>query len=162
MKDVSLSCLIAASGLLGSGMGEKKIDTLLEHLPGLFRDKVSLENIIAIKGFSDKTASVVIENLNTVKEFLKEMEPFIKPEETEKTKDVMKESTKDAMKDVKKESTKELTKDVMKVVFSGFRDSSLEKKCKENNIEVMTSISKNTNILIVKDMSKTSTKIDTL
>ena len=160
MKDVSLSCLIAASGLLGSGMGEKKIDTLLEHLPGLFRDKVSLENIIAIKGFSDKTASVVIENLNTVKEFLKEMEPFIKPEETEKTKDVMKESTKDAMKDVKKESTKELTKDAKKVVFSGFRDSSLEKKCKENNIEVMTSISKNTNILIVKDMSKTSTKID--
>ena len=141
-------------------MGEKKIDTLLEHLPGLFRDKVSLENIIAIKGFSDKTASVVIENLNTVKEFLKEMEPFIKPEETEKTKDVMKESTKDAMKDVKKESTKELTKDAKKVVFSGFRDSSLEKKCKENNIEVMTSISKNTNILIVKDMSKTSTKID--
>jgi len=147
MKNVGLSCLIAASGLLGSGMGEKKIDLLLEELPDLFDDNEtqSLKNLItSVKGFSDKTASVVIENLNTVKEFLKEMKPF------------RKESAKESAKESRKESAKEKTK----VVFSGFRDAVLEKKCKENNIEVMTSISKTTNILVVKDTSKTSQKID--
>ena len=149
MKTVSLSCLVAASGLLGSGMGERKIDVLLEELPDLFDDESESPSeslITSVKGFSDKTASVVIENLDTVKEFLKEMQPFrsvVVPKGV-------------VPKGVVPKSDKEKTK----VVFSGFRDAVLEKKCKENNIEVMTSISKNTNILIVKDTSKTSQKID--
>jgi hypothetical protein len=151
MKEASLSCLIAASGLLGSGMGEKKIDMLLEELPNFFNDdspskapsKTPSKTLItSVKGFSDKTASVVIENLDTVKEFLKEMEPF---------------RQKVVVNDVVKDH---VVKEKKKVVFSGFRDAALEKKCKENNIEVMTSISKNTDILIVKDPSKTSQKID--
>jgi NAD-dependent DNA ligase len=140
--------LIAASGLLCSGMGEKKIDLLLEDSPDFFEDS-SLKgymksSITSIKGFSDKTASIIIENLDTVKEFLKEMEPF-------RQKVVVKEVVKDQ---------EHVVKEKKKVVFSGFRDAVLEKKCKENNIEVMTSISKNTDILIVKDTSKTSQKID--
>jgi NAD-dependent DNA ligase len=146
MKTVSLSCLVAASGLLGSGMGERKIDVLLEELPDLFDDESESPSeslITSVKGFSDKTASVVIQNLDTVKEFLKEMQPF---------RSVVVPKGVVAVPKIDKEKTK--------VVFSGFRDAALEKKCKENNIEVMTSISKNTNILIVKDTSKTSQKID--
>ena len=151
MKTVSLSCLVAASGLLGSGMGERKIDVLLEELPDLFDDESESPSeslITSVKGFSDKTASVVIQNLDTVKEFLKEMQPF-------RSVVVPKGVVPKGVVVVPK-SDKEKTK----VVFSGFRDAALEKKCKENNIEVMTSISKNTNILIVKDTSKTSQKID--
>ena len=151
MKTVSLSCLVAASGLLGSGMGERKIDVLLEELPDLFDDESESPSeslITSVKGFSDKTASVVIQNLDTVKEFLKEMQPF-------RSGVVPKGVVPKGVVAVPK-SDKEKTK----VVFSGFRDAVLEKKCKENNIEVMTSISKNTNILIVKDTSKTSQKID--
>ena len=90
----------------------------------------------------------MIQNLDTVKEFLKEMQPF-------RSGVVPKGVVPKGVVAVPK-SDKEKTK----VVFSGFRDAVLEKKCKENNIEVMTSISKNTNILIVKDTSKTSQKID--
>ena len=154
MKTVSLSCLVAASGLLGSGMGERKIDVLLEELPDLFDDESESPSeslITSVKGFSDKTASVVIENLDTVKEFLKEMQPF---RSVVVPKGVVPKGV--VPKGVVPKSDKEKTK----VVFSGFRDAVLEKKCKENNIEVMTSISKNTNILIVKDTSKTSQKID--
>jgi NAD-dependent DNA ligase len=153
MKEASLSCLIAASGLLGSGMGEKKIDMLLEELPNFFNDDSPSKTLItSVKGFSDKTASVVIENLDTVKEFLKEMEPF-------RQKVVVNDVVNNDV--VNNHVVKDhVVKEKKKVVFSGFRDAALEKKCKENNIEVMTSISKNTDILIVKDPSKTSQKID--
>lgn len=144
MKEVSLSCLVAASGLLGSGMGEKKIEVLLENISDLFNHNTSysINDITKIKGFSDKSALIVIENLEKVKQFLKDMIPFRERVEREK---------------VEKEK---IEKEQIKVVFSGFRDSTLEKKCKENNIKVMSTISKNTDILIVRDETQTSVKIE--
>jgi len=136
MKSVSIPCLVAASGLLGSGMGEKKIETLLESIPTLFTGRVTLQQVINVKGFSDKTASLVIENLEKVKTFLKDMQPYQIVVEEKAKEDIV-------IQDVKKVEHG-------RIIFSGFRDKDLEQKAKEKGYNIMSSISKNTNLLIVK------------
>ena len=145
MASVSLSCLVAASGLLGGGIGERKIDALLEVIPNLFEEtfKGGVDVITKVDGFSDKTATLVIENLPNVRAFLKSL---LKEEK---------------VKDVVKENAKQVTKLGLKVVFSGFRDKDMETMLKQKGIDVMSSVSKNTNYVITKDGNEeTSTKID--
>lgn len=145
MANVSLSCLVAASGLLGGGIGERKIDALLEVIPNLFEEtfKGGVDVITKVDGFSDKTATLVIENLANVRAFLKSL---LKEEK---------------VKDVVKENAKQVTKLGLKVVFSGFRDKDMETMLKQKGIDVMSSVSKNTNYVITKDGNEeTSTKID--
>ena len=45
------------------------------------------------------------------------------------------------------------------VVFTGFRDKPLETKVEELGGEIQSGVSKNTNILVVKDKTSTSSKI---
>jgi NAD-dependent DNA ligase len=146
MASVSLSCLVAASGLLGGGIGERKIDALLEVIPNLFEEtfKGGVDKITEVDGFSDKTATLVVENLPNVRAFLKSL---------------LKEEKK---KDVVKETAKEVTKLGLKVVFSGFRDKDMETMLKQKGVDIMSSVSKNTNYVIIKDESddETSAKID--
>jgi NAD-dependent DNA ligase len=47
----------------------------------------------------------------------------------------------------------------MTVVFSGFRDSNLEKMINDVDGKVVTAVSGSTNIVIVKDITDTTTKI---
>jgi len=146
MKNVSIPCLAAASGLLGSGMGEKKIETLLESIPNLFQEQshVTLKQIIDVKGFSDKTATLVMENLDKVKAFLKNMKVFQShppPFEVKKDVDVVMNDV--VMNDV-------VVKKIGRILFTGFRNKDLEQKAKAKGYEIMSSISKNTTLLIVK------------
>ena len=60
------------------------------------------------------------------------------------------------MKDEKKISDDLLN---YKIVFSGFRDKILEEKIKKRGGKVLTSVSKNTSILVVADIFDTTSKI---
>ena len=99
-----------------------------------------LEKIINIEGFSDKTGEKIILNLNKAREFLEEVNPYVVYEN-------------------KKEENTEKLKDIT-VLFSGFRNEELEKQIILNGGKVLTSVSKNLKILIVKDKVNTSLKIE--
>jgi DNA ligase (NAD+) len=144
LQNVKLSRLLAASGTLGLGMGEKKIRLLLNKLPNIFKngeniDKIK-ENILKIKGFSEKTAKVVVENLEVAKIFLKKIKVYVTFE-----------------KSLVDNSSKLF--EGLKIVFSGFRDSVLQKKIEDMGGEIGSSVSKKTNLLVVKDISDTTGKI---
>jgi len=143
LKNITKDVLLGSSGIF-EGIGKRKLKVLFDNFPDILdvklSDKEMLEKIINIEGFSDKTGEKIILNLNKAREFLEEVKPYViyenkKQENTEKLKDIT-------------------------VLFSGFRNEELEKQIILNGGKVLTSVSKNLKILIVKDKENTSSKIE--
>jgi NAD-dependent DNA ligase len=142
LKEVTLPKLMASSSLFGFGFGLKKFESLLGEVPNLLSldEDEMREKIKNSKGFSDKTADKIIENLPSFLVFLDEISPFIT---------------------FKKEKTKKKITDInLKVVFSGFRNAQLEEEIQNKGGEVTSAVSGKTTHLVVKDKNESSTKIE--
>lgn len=143
LKNITKDVLLGSSGIF-EGIGKRKLKVLFDNFPDILEikltDKELLEKIIIIEGFSDKTGEKIILNLNKAREFLEEVKPYVSYEN-------------------KKEEITEKLKDIT-VLFSGFRNEELEKQIILNGGKVLTSVSKNLKILIVKDKETTSSKIE--
>jgi NAD-dependent DNA ligase len=145
LKDVTLSTLLGGSGVLGFGMGTKKIASLLEYFPDIFEyykksnQEELINRIISIEGFSIKTAQKIANNIEKADEFIMSL------------KDVV------MLKDIT--ITDKILQD-KKIVLSGFRDKKIETDIINGGGKVMSSVSKQTSILVVASMdSKESEKV---
>ena len=138
LKDLSLPLLLGASGVFGFGMGTKKITTLLNDFPELF-DTMNTEDIynrvLRVEGFSHKTAKKIVNNLEEAKKFIDDIKKFTTFKKETDTK-VVKQSLSG-----------------MKIVLSGFRDKKLEEYIVTRGGKVVTSVSKQTSILVVASNS---------
>ena len=135
---IELENLMAASNQFGHGMGSKRCKLVLENIPNLLTeyDKWSenefIDKIKEIPGWDDKTSQ----------QFVKELSKFIE----------FYDNIKDYVKLKNKKSKKKKSKLNGKIiVLSGFRDKELEEILKEMDVKIGNSVSKNTNILIVKN-----------
>ena len=141
IKEASLSQLMGATSIFGNGMGEKRCRIVLDNIP-LFEwndqltDKELEQKIASIPGFALKTANQFILHLKEFIEFMKKIHLEEKLFE-------------------KKENNSEINTNHplrgKKVVLSGFRDKIFQELLKKNGIEIGTSISSKTDILIVPD-----------
>jgi len=144
LKNISISLLLGASGVFGLNIGVKKVELLFNTFPNIldiYKDYSYEElynEIINIEGFSDKTTVQIIDNLEWAEKFIKNIDKYI------------------TLKDEKPISDDLLN---YKIVFSGFRDKILEEKIKKRGGKIVTSVSKNTTILVVADIYETSAKI---
>lgn len=138
ITDVPLEKIMDASNLF-PGIGEKRFSMILEVYPNILNtaDDVyaTAEKIKGIKGF-DSLASVISLNLPIFVEWLIN-NPMITIKDTVRVNDSMA---------------------GMIVVFSGFRDKDLEDNVKRFGGKVTTAISKNTNLLVLKDLSPENMK----
>ena len=98
--------------------------------------------ILNVEGFSDLSANKIIENIPNAVEFIESISPYIT-------------LSKKGIDDVLVENNL----DGHKIVMSGFRDAELSNNIEKRNGSIMTSVSKNTTILIVKDNTKETSKI---
>lgn len=146
LKNVSIPLLIGSASCFGFGIGKRKVKKLFEDIPDLLelygiKSKKELEKIILnVDGFSDLSATKIIENIPNAIEFIESISPYItlsKKEEKEKCN----------------------TLEGQKIVMSGFRDSDLSNNIEKRGGSIMSSVSKNTTILIVKDSTKETSKI---
>ena len=137
VRKCSLTRLMAASNLMGRGMGERRSNMVLNQFPDILTSTISntdkIKLISGIDGFAEKTAELFVEQIPKFMEFIHETELEYK------------------LKAVKKQKQKS---DKI-FVFTGFRPSKnvLEK------INLGKSINKNTTALVVKDLASTSGKI---
>jgi len=137
LKDVSLPLLLGAAGVFGSGMGTKKITTLFNDFPDLL-DNMDIEyiydRVLRVEGFSHKTVKKIVNNLEEAKKFINDIKEFIT---------------------FKKDSEKIEKQSLggMKIVLSGFRDKKLEEYIVNRGGKVVTSVSKQTSILVVSSNS---------
>jgi DNA ligase (NAD+) len=145
LLNVSLSKLMSASNKLGHGIGEERIKQILNVYPNLMNDykkwtKIEfINNIKQLDGWEDKTSTLFVNNFNLFVDFYISINQYII---------------------LKKEATKKENKfKNMTFVFSGFRDKELEKKIEDYGGKIISSVSKNTDYLVVKNKNDTSSKI---
>ncbi len=155
LHKIELHDLMNASICFGRSIGSKKIKSILDIHPNIIdiykeKDKdYTYELIKNIKGFEDKTTSKIVEGFDC---FIKWIEKLIKikPYVQEKLIPVIK----------KEEVIQENKFKDKKICFSGFRNKELENKLIKLGGMIVSTISKNTNFLIVKDINESSSKID--
>ena len=153
LSDISgKSCidLMKASNILGRGLGERKLKVILDLYPFICTNKkralqLTVEDIKKVNGMGDLSSQLFVDNLNKFYEFYESL--GFKEE-----KEVIKEKPK---------KTGENNKNIENnyYVFSGFRNKDYEKYITENGGFIDDTIKKNTTHLIVKDTSKTTSKI---
>ena len=149
LSNIQLARLLSATNIIGRGFGEKKIKIILEAYPNILIENISniekVEKIKLLNGMSTKSAELFVSNINRFLIWLKESNlEYILEKSILNTK--------------KKDNDHVLCGS--KYVITGFRDKELEKKLEELGCKQMSSISKNVNILIVKDMNQYTYKIE--
>jgi NAD-dependent DNA ligase len=137
LTEVNLAKLMAASNKLGEGMGERRLKQVLDAYPNLLTDykkwsnKEFINKIKELDGWEEKTSSTLVNNFDDFIKFYQKIKSYI---------------TLEKKKEIKKGKLTGKT-----IVLSGFRDTSLQEKLEEMGVKITTSVSKNTDYLVVKD-----------
>ena len=155
VKELDCLVLMDASNMLGRGFSYKKIKMITDVYPSILIDnaenrekslKISIEDLMKVEGIAEISAKLFIENLPRFYEFYDSLGVKCKGIEEKVDKSVEK---------VENANIKD-----KKFIFSGFRNKDYEKIIVENGGKVVTSISKSTHYLIVKNKTEKSGKID--
>ena len=145
LDNLSLSKLMTVSNLFGRGMGEKRIEEILKTYPDILISKESerekINKIMALKGFAEKTAKLFVSNIDLFLDFVIQTKLNI-----------------DLVENVVGKPPVSGKLSGKTIVFSGFRDKELERNIKDEGGEVSNSLTKTTNILLVKDKDDETTK----
>ena len=140
LENVNLIEIMNASNIFGNGLGKRKLALIFSNIPDVMKHKIDKnlkEKIMSIDGFSDITASQFVNNLEEFKLFLKNLK----------------------IKTHNLDSYIEKTQIKKNIVFTGFRNSDLEKYLESHKIAVKNTINSDTFLLVTKDKSSKSSKI---
>jgi len=138
LTNIKLEDLMGASNKLGRGIGSRKARTILDMYPNILNDykkwskKVFMDKIKLIEGWEEKTSKMLVDNFDDFMDFYNSIKKYI--------------TLTNPNKKVKKSK---LSGKV--IVMSGFRDNDLKSKLEDLGIKIKTSVSKNTDYLVVKD-----------
>ena len=147
INNVSLPTLMDASNIFGHGMGESRIKLVLQEYPDILVTNESNEEkrelVIDIDGFAEKTAMKFVKNIQKFNKFLKKIN--------------MKE--RNIYKVNKNIDTNHILYE-KKILLTGFRDDDILNKIRNVGANISTSVSKNLDILIIKDKNVQSSKLD--
>jgi DNA ligase (NAD+) len=142
MTDLDCITLMTASNKLGRGFAAKKLKLIVDEYPDIINKnmKPNVSDLIKIKGIEKKTAEKFVNNFDNYLEFIK----------INKIKCVYKE-----VKQKKDSKLKDL-----KIVFTGFRSNEFEEFIENNGGKIQNSISKNTDLLVIKNNDTGGSKIE--
>lgn len=140
---------MTASNVFGTGMGERKLNALLKEIPTILDlpGQGLIQKICAVEGFQTKTAEKVAANLPAFKAFLK-----AHPQITVASEPASTSSSGPSAAGV------DFTGQV--IVFTGFRNKEWEKLVTNNGGKVVTSVSAKTTLLVAKDPTTHTGKVD--
>jgi DNA ligase (NAD+) len=137
LSNVSLAKLMAASNKLGHGLGEERMKQILYNYPNIIIDykkwsKIEfIKKIKIIDGWEDKTSTLFVNNFHKFIKFYNLIKKYITLEN----------------KDEKINGF--FTNKI--IVLTGFRDKDLQSKLEKQGAKINSTISKNTDYLIIKD-----------
>ena len=142
----SLIILMSASNLFGRTLGEKKIELIMNEYPDILISKETntqkTQKILSVKGIAEKSATIFVESIESFNNFIKECglehklhnQHFI---------------NKNVELNVLYNKT---------IIMTGFRDKNLEDKIKNAGAKLGSSVSKNTYLVIVKNLEEDTGK----
>lgn|SRR3990167_771074 len=144
LQNIKVYDLLGAVGVFGFGIGKTRLKTLFLFWPNIMSEykkmkkKDILEKITNVEGFSKNSAEKVVENLEYADMLLQKLKPFTTFTEQKRVSDSMQEH---------------------KYVMTGFRDKEIEDQIAQRGGKVVTSVSKNTTMVIAKNKNETSGKL---
>ena len=155
MKTASLVKIMAASGKMGRGMGERKLKPIMEKYPDILnttdRPEEKILLLRQINGVGPENAKTFVENIGSFLEFMRQCKLTYKYEEPP-TKDM----TTDTAERVMDKTNRLFNK---KIVMTKVRSKEIIEKLPIFGAELENNISKNTFALITKSKEETSNKI---
>lgn len=134
LQNVKISTVLGASGVLGFGIGRKRMDALLLDIPDILdvyktKSRSELRDLIMrIDGFSDITTTKIVGNLKYADLLIRKLSKYATFQEETRISDSLK---------------------GQKIVMTGFRNKMLEDDIIQRGGKVVGSVSKNTTILVV-------------
>ena len=146
VENSSIPTLMTGTNIFGRGMGEKRIKLILNEYPDiLFSSKSDEEKILMVAklpGFKDKTAKAFVPYIKKFTDFAKDINITHRLKQTAKNIN----------------TNHPLYK--KNIVFTGVRNKELQKKMENIGVNLGSSISKNTDYVIVKDLEEITTKVE--
>ena len=140
LNNLEITKLLSAYGIFGEGIGHRKIEILFDSIPDILtlfeiENKEILKNkILNVNGYSEKTTTLILNNINNTLEFLKKIGPYITYAQN-----------KDNIKTINN------TLEGKVFILSGFRDKSLIKLINLHGGKVIDNWnSKTTHVIILK------------
>ena len=140
LEKVNLIEIMNASNIFGNGLGKVRLALIFSNIPDIMEHSIDnnlKKKIMCIAGFSEVISSQFVTHLNEFKIFLKKLK----------------------IKTHNLDSYIEKTQIKKNIVFTGFRNSELEKYLEVHNITIKNTINSDTILLITKDKIGKSTKI---
>lgn len=134
LQNVKLATILGASGVLGFGIGSKRMDALLLDIPNILKDykkkshQEMRDKIMQVEGFSYITADKIAGNLKYADLLIQKLSKYATFHTETRVSDSLK---------------------GQKIVMTGFRDKKLEESVSERGGKIVGSVSKNTTILVV-------------
>lgn len=146
LKNVKIHNVLGACGVLGYGVGKKRLEVLFQAKPDLltwYKGKklsVIIQEIIKVEGYSEIMAKRVAENLPYAEKFYESIKKY---------------ATFDT---VKKSSPAKGSLTGAKIVMTGFRDKKLEEFVKSKGGSVVSAVSGAVTALVAADKNSTTGK----
>ena len=149
IKSTSLPELMQATNIFGRGFGEKRFKLILTAEPDILTSQISdeekVDNVKMISGMAEKTAN----------KFVKYIDEFLK-------------WVTEAGLEYKLNENKVISENIdishplynKKIVMTGFRDNDLIEQLKQVGADMSSIVNKNTYLVIVKDKTISTGKID--
>jgi NAD-dependent DNA ligase len=138
LNEASLIDLMVATNIFGRGLGEKKMEPIIQTYPDIIISQESreekLKKVLSIKGMAAKSANLFVDNIKPFVEFMQEAN----------LEDKLYEGSKKTPADTSGEFYQK------KVVMTGFRDKDILDFLKKQGADIMATVSKNTALVIVK------------
>lgn len=151
--------IMGASQVFGRGIGVRKFKAIIDDYPNIIDiykkegKEYTAKLINAVNGFESKTTSKIIDNFD---EFILFLDNLIKIKPNLlKEPNIKKSSNKDS--DSNKTKLNQFANKT--IVFTGFRDTNIEKQLEDIGAKLTSSVSKNTNLVVAANPNETSNKI---
>jgi NAD-dependent DNA ligase len=156
LQTSSLGRILTACGCFGRGLGEKKINPILHAYPLILTSKETLgkkkELLKKISGIGEENAKSFVENIPKCIEFLESCGLLHRLSLEENSERISSSSTKNIKKDHPLFQKK--------IIFTGFREKDIMKTLEENyEVTFSSSVSKNTDIIVVKTLEDSNKKV---
>lgn len=138
IDNADLITLMVATNIFGRGLGEKKMEPIIQTYPDiLLSDEThneKVEKVLKIKGMANKSANLFVDNIEPFVNFMNEAKLEYKLNEGSK---ITPADTSGPLYD-------------KKVVMTGFRDKQILEFLKSQGANIMTTVNKNTELVIIK------------